>query len=89
MKDLFELRIEDADICIKLKKLDRKTYEAASGFISKGKELDAAIVILKGLALDESKEDVEKVCNDFELLLSASSTIGELIQVKTATLKKI
>lgn len=89
MKDLFELKIEDTDICIKLKKLNRKTYEAASGFIAQGKELDAAVIILKGLATNESQEDVKKVCDDFELLLSASSVIGELIQVKTASLKKI
>jgi len=89
MKDLFELKIEGTEICVKLKKLDRKTYEAASRFISNGQELDAATIILKGLATDESQEDVKKICEDFELLLAASSVIGELITVKTASLKKI
>ncbi len=91
MKDLFELKIEGTDICIKLKKLNRTVYSAASSFINQGDELQAAEVMLRGLATEDSKEQVELICKEenFDLLLAASSTLGELITIKSASLKKI
>jgi len=91
MKDLFELKIEDTDICIKLKKMNRTVFSAASSFITQGDSLQAAEVMLRGLATEESKEQVEFICKDenFELLLAASSALDELISIKSASLKKI
>ena len=80
--DIFRLKIEDKECYLKTP--DRKTLSYASSTATKD-PLKFNEIILKNSWLGGDEE----IKTDDALFLSASSKLGELIQIKEATLEKL
>jgi len=71
---------------IYLRKLDRKTYQAASKVIQRD-ELDGAEVLIKNLWVDG--DDVKTIIDNFDALRAASIQLVKLLTPFEGSLKKV
>ena len=85
--EIFKLTIplQDDEVVLILKKLDRVTYSAGSKLLEKD-ELLAAEMFLRSLTVAGPVEDVIK---DFEALRIAASLLGTVISTRSGNVAKL